>query len=49
MSVTDDGAGLDTPTEDAAVDAFNDGLQALGQGVFAARVARPSHRHRQPV
>jgi len=32
--VIDDGAGLATPDEDAAIDVFNDRLQADGHWVF---------------
>ena len=35
VSVIDDTAGLATPEEDAAIDAFNDRLQAEGHWVFA--------------
>ncbi len=42
VSVIDDTAGLATPDEDAAIDAFNDRLQAEGHWVFAAGLAAPS-------
>jgi hypothetical protein len=35
VSVIDDGAGRATPTEDADIDVFNEGLQAEGHWVFA--------------
>ncbi|MEU0089864.1 YciI family protein [Kribbella sp. NPDC006257] len=35
ISVIDDGAGRATPSEDAAIDVFNDHLQAEGYWVFA--------------
>jgi hypothetical protein len=35
ISVLDESAGLATPEEAAAIDAFNDRLQAAGQWVFA--------------
>jgi hypothetical protein len=35
VSVIDDGTGPDTPTEDAAIDVFNDRLRAEGYWVFA--------------
>jgi hypothetical protein len=35
ISVIDDGTGPATPKEDAAIDAFNDQLQAEGHWVFA--------------
>jgi hypothetical protein len=35
VSVIDDGTGPDTPTEDAAIDVFNDRLKAEGYWVFA--------------
>ncbi|HEX6500949.1 MAG TPA: YciI family protein [Micromonosporaceae bacterium] len=41
MSVIDDGAGLATPTEMAAIDAFNDRLQAEGHWVFAGGLGSP--------
>jgi hypothetical protein len=42
VSVIDDGAGLATPDEDAAIDVFNDRLKAEGHWVFAAGLALPS-------
>jgi hypothetical protein len=43
VSVIDDGTGgLATPDEDAAIDVFNEGLQANGHWVFAAGLAAPS-------
>jgi hypothetical protein len=42
VSVIDDGAGTATHSEMAAIDAFNDRLQADGQWVFAAGLASPS-------
>src|ERR1700689_1908739 len=42
VSVIDDTAGLATPDEMAAIDAFNDRLQAEGHWVFAAGLAAPS-------
>jgi hypothetical protein len=41
VSVIDDGTGLATPTEEAAVDAFNDRLRAEGQWVFAGGLGSP--------
>jgi hypothetical protein len=41
-SVIDDGTGPATPKEDAAIDAFNDRLQAEGHWVFAGGLASPS-------
>ncbi|MDQ1646729.1 MAG: hypothetical protein QOJ50_2913 [Cryptosporangiaceae bacterium] len=41
-SVIDDGTGPATPTEDAAIDAFNDRLQAEGHWVFAGGLGSPS-------
>jgi len=35
VSVIDDGTGPATPTEDAAIDVFNERLQAEGHWVFA--------------
>ena len=50
VSVIDDGTGSGTPDEMAAIDAFNDRLQAEGHWVFAGGLASPEHghRHRQP-
>jgi hypothetical protein len=42
VSVIDDTAGLATPDEEAAIDAFNDRLQAEGHWVFAGGLAAPS-------
>jgi hypothetical protein len=42
VSVIDDTTGLATPDEMAAIDAFNDRLQAEGHWVFAAGLAAPS-------
>ena len=42
VSVIDDTAGLATPDEMAAIDAFNDRLQAEGHWVFAGGLAAPS-------
>jgi hypothetical protein len=42
VSVIDDTAGLATPDEMAAIDAFNDRLQAAGHWVFAGGLAAPS-------
>ena len=42
VSVIDDTAGLATPEEDAAIDVFNERLQAEGHWVFAAGLAAPS-------
>jgi len=41
VSVIDDTAGLATPDEMAAIDAFNEGLQAEGHWVFAGGLAAP--------
>ena len=41
MSVIDDGAGRATPTEEAAIDVFNDRLQADGHWVFAGGLGAP--------
>ena len=41
ISVIDDGTGLATPTEDAAIDVFNDQLQAEGYWVFAGGLGSP--------
>ena len=41
FSVIDDGTGLATPTEDVAIDAFNERLQADGQWVFAGGLGSP--------
>ena len=42
VSVIFDEDGLATPEEDAAIDVFNDGLQAEGHWVFAGGLAAPS-------
>jgi hypothetical protein len=42
VSVIDDTAGLATPDEMAAIDAFNEGLIAQGHWVFAGGLAAPS-------
>jgi hypothetical protein len=42
VSVIDDTAGLATPDEMAAIDAFNDRLEAEGHWVFAGGLASPS-------
>jgi hypothetical protein len=42
VSVIDDTAGLATPEEMAAIDAFNDRLIAAGHWVFAGGLAAPS-------
>jgi hypothetical protein len=42
MSVLDDTAGLATAQEMAAIDAFNEQLQADGHWVFAGGLASPS-------
>jgi len=41
FSVIDDGTGLATPTEEADIDAFNDGLRAEGHWVFAGGLGSP--------
>ena len=41
FSVIDDGTGSATSTEDAAIDVFNDRLQADGQWVFAGGLGSP--------
>ncbi len=41
ISVIHDGAGLATPTEDAAIDVFNERLQAEGYWVFAGGLGPP--------
>jgi hypothetical protein len=43
VSVIDDTAGLATPDEMAAIDAFNDRLQAEGHWVFAGGLGSPSN------
>ena len=42
VSVIDDTAGLATPDEMEAIDAFNDRLQAEGHWVFAGGLGSPS-------
>src|SRR6185312_13939326 len=42
VSVINDTAGLTTPDEDAAIDAFNDRLQAEGHWVFAGGLGSPN-------
>jgi hypothetical protein len=42
VSVIDDNAGLATPAEMAAIDAFNGRLQAEGHWVFAAGIDSPN-------
>src|SRR5262249_58473072 len=42
VSVIHDSASLATPDEQAAIDAFNDRLQAEGHWVFAGGLAAPS-------
>ena len=42
VSVIFDKAGLATPDEEAAIDVFNDRLQAEGYWVFAGGLAAPS-------
>jgi len=42
VSVIDDTAGLATPDEQAAIDGFNDRLQAEGHWVFAGGLGSPS-------
>ena len=41
VSVIDDGAGLATPSEEAAIGAFNDRLRAAGHWVFAGGLGAP--------
>ena len=41
ISVIDDGNGPATPTEDAAIDVFNDRLRAEGHWVFAGGLGSP--------
>ena len=41
VSVIDDGTGSTTPTEMAAIDAFNDRLRAEGHWVFAGGLGSP--------
>jgi hypothetical protein len=42
VSVIHDQAGVATPEEDAAIDVFNDRLQAEGHWVFAGGLASPN-------
>jgi hypothetical protein len=42
ISVIHDQAGLATPEEDAAIDVFNERLQAEGHWVFAGGLASPN-------
>jgi hypothetical protein len=42
VSVIDDTAGLATPDEMAAIDAFNEGIKAEGHWVFAGGLGSPS-------
>jgi len=42
VSVINDTASLATPDEDAAIDAFNDRLQAEGHWVFAGGLGSPT-------
>ena len=42
LSVVDDGKGLATPAEDAAIDAFNDKLRVQGHWVFAGGLEAPN-------
>jgi hypothetical protein len=41
FSVIDDGTGLATPTEEADIDTFNEGLKAEGYWVFAGGLGSP--------
>src|SRR5215217_7018474 len=41
LSVIDDGTGPSTPTEDAAIDVFNERLRANGSWVFAGGLGSP--------
>jgi hypothetical protein len=41
VSVIDDGTGPDTPTEQAAIDVFNERLRAEGYWVFAGGLGSP--------
>jgi hypothetical protein len=43
VCVIDDSAGAATPTEMAAIDAFNDRLRAEGHWVFAGGLGSPSN------
>jgi hypothetical protein len=42
VSVIDDTAGLATPDEDAAIDAFNERIKAEGYWVFAGGLGAPT-------
>jgi hypothetical protein len=42
VSVIDDTAGAATPEEMAAIDVFNEGLQADGHWIFAGGLGSPS-------
>jgi hypothetical protein len=42
ISVIHDQAGVATPEEDAAIDVFNDRLQAEGHWIFAGGLASPN-------
>jgi hypothetical protein len=42
VSVIDDPTAVETPEEDAAIDAFNDRLMAEGHWVFAGGLADPN-------
>ena len=50
IAVTADSPALATPEEEAAIDVFNERLQAEGHWVFAGGLGAPEHghRHRQP-
>lgn len=41
ISVIDDGSGVNTPTTEADIDAFNDRLRAEGYWVFAGGLGAP--------
>jgi len=55
VSVIDESAGLATPDEEVAIDAFNDRLQAEGHWVFAGGLGTPAtatvidNRGEQPI
>ena len=55
ISVIDDGTGPATPTEDAAIDVFNDRLRAEGYWIFAGGLGSPEpgtvvdNRGEQPI
>jgi len=42
VSVIDESAGLATPDEEVAIDAFNDRLQAEGHWIFAGGLGTPA-------